>query len=241
MPRLTQARAIPATSMDLPTFEPAPWIMIALVIAVPFANFIGAQGARGKTMNTPAHLIFGLTAFGKAGRPAVTAAALAGALIPDLSLYLMAGWHLLVLGTSPDVVFGQLYFSDTWQSIFRIDNSIILWGIALAIGGMMRSPVVIALCGAALLHLGLDFLFHNDDGRAHFWPLSNWIFQSPVSYWDPDHYGNLVGALEVALSLLCCGILWRRFQRLLMRGLIVALGAMEFAPFILFAIMFAGP
>ena len=104
-------------------------------------------------MNTPAHLIFGLTAFGKAGRPAVTGAALAGALIPDLSLYLMAGWHLQVLGTSPEVVFGQLYFSDAWQSIFRIDNSMILWGIALVMGIMWRSPVMCALCGAGLLGL----------------------------------------------------------------------------------------
>jgi hypothetical protein len=192
-------------------------------------------------MNTPAHLIFGLTAFAKAGRPAVIGAALAGALIPDLSLYLMAGWHLQVLGTPPNVVFGQLYFSDAWQSIFRIDNSIILWGIAFALGALYRSPVVIALCGAALLHLGFDFLLHNDDGRAHFWPLSNWVFQSPVSYWDPDHYGTIVGALEVAASLLCCALLWRRFTGRWMRGLIVVLGLTEFAPFIMFAMMFGGP
>lgn len=57
-------------------------------------------------MNTPAHLIFGLVAFGKPGAPKVTAAALAGALIPDLSLYLMAGWHLIVLQTDPNIVFG---------------------------------------------------------------------------------------------------------------------------------------
>ena len=81
-------------------------------------------------MNTPAHLIFGLAAFGKREKAAVTAAALAGALIPDLSLYLLSGWHLLILGTSPDVVFGQLYFSDGWQSLFRIDNSMILWAVS---------------------------------------------------------------------------------------------------------------
>jgi hypothetical protein len=190
-------------------------------------------------MNTPAHLIFGLTAFGKPGRPAIVAAALAGSLIPDLSLYVLSAWHLLVLGTTPEVVFGQLYFSDGWQSIFRIDNSFILWSIMLALGAMTRSPLMIALCGAALLHLGFDFLLHNDDGRAHFWPLSNWVFQSPVSYWDPDHYGNIAGMVEIILSLLCCVILWRRFAGRGMRGLIVVLGAIEFAPVILFTIMFA--
>lgn len=191
-------------------------------------------------MNTPAHLIFGMTAFGKAGRPAVTGAALAGATIPDLSLYLMAGWHLQVLGTPPRVVFGELYFSEAWQSIFRIDNSMILWGIALVLGLMWRSPVVIALCGAALLHLGLDFLLHHDDGRAHFWPVTNWIFESPVSYWDGNHYGNIVGPIEVLLSLMCCVILWRRFTGTGLRVLIVALGLMEFAPVVAFTIMFAG-
>lgn len=191
-------------------------------------------------MNTPAHLIFGMTAFGKAGRPAVTGAALAGAMIPDLSLYLMAGWHLQVLGTPPAVVFGQLYFSDAWQSIFRIDNSMVLWGIALVLGVMWRAPVVIALCGAAMLHLGFDFLLHHDDGRAHFWPITNWIFASPVSYWDGSHYGNIVGPLEIMASLLCCAVLLRRFAGVGMRVLIVTLGLVEFAPVIVFSIMFAG-
>ena len=191
-------------------------------------------------MNTPAHLIFGLTAFGKPGRPAVTAAALAGALIPDLSLYLMAGAHLFLLGTDPQVVFGQLYFSDAWQSVFRIDNSIILWGIGLAVALMARSAIGIALCGAALLHLGLDFPLHHDDGRAHFWPLTNWIFQSPVSYWDPAHHGRVVGAVEVALALACCAILWRRFRHWAMRGLAVILGALELAPIVIWALMFGG-
>jgi hypothetical protein len=138
------------------------------------------------------------------------------------------------------VVFGQLYFADAWQGIFRIDNSMILWGIALVIGLMWRSPVMIALCGAALLHLGLDFLLHHDDGRAHFWPVTNWIFESPVSYWDRNHYGNIIGPLEILASLLCCAVLWRRFTGRWMRVLIAVLGVLEFAPVVIFTIMFAG-
>jgi hypothetical protein len=161
-------------------------------------------------------------------------------MIPDLSLYLMAGWHLLVLSTAPEVVFGQLYFSNAWQSIFRIDNSMILWGIALVVGIMWRAPVMIALAGPALLHLGLDLLLHHDDGRAHFWPISNWIFQSPISYWDGNHYGHIVGSLEVLVSLLCCAVLWCRYVGRWMRGLIALLGLLEFAPVFVFTIMFAG-
>jgi len=189
-------------------------------------------------MNTPAHLILGLTAFGKAGRPAVTGAALVGALLPDASLYLLAGTHLFVLGTEPDVVFGQLYFSDSWQTIFSIDNSIILWGIALIIGLLLKAPVLFACSGAAMLHLVLDFALHHDDGRAHFWPISDWIFQSPVSYWDPAHYGGVVAPIELVIALACCVLLWRRYASRWMRALIASLAAAQTLPVIAWVFFF---
>lgn len=191
-------------------------------------------------MNTPAHLIFGLAAFGKPDAPKVNAAALAGGLLPDLSLYLLAGTHLAILGTDPEVVFGQLYYSDAWQSIFRIDNSAVLWGIGLAFALALRSAWAVAFCGAALLHIGLDLPFHVDDGRAHFWPITNWIFESPVSYWDPNHYGDIVGSLEIGVALALCILMWKRYRSTLMRALIGLLAVMEALPAILFAIMFAG-
>jgi hypothetical protein len=190
-------------------------------------------------MNTPAHLIFGLAAFGNPNKRAVTAAALAGAFIPDFSLYALAGWELLVQGTDPQIVFGQMYYSESWQAIFRIDNSFILWGVLLVIGLMARSGVVIALCGAALIHLALDFPLHNDDARAHFWPLTNWKFISPVSYWDPKYYGHIVGPIEVAMVLGASIYAWRRFKTRTMRALILVLAIIEAAPLILFRLMFS--
>ena len=191
-------------------------------------------------MNTPAHMILSLSVFGKADAPKVTAAALAGALIPDLSLYLLSTWHLFVLGTSPQVVFDELYFSQMWQSIFRIDNSFILWGIGLGLALALRSAVGVALCGAALLHLGLDFPLHNDDGRAHFWPISNWVFQSPVSYWDPDHHARIVAPIEMIVSMVLCVVLWRRFAGWMMRGLIVLLGIAQALPGLMWLLIFSG-
>lgn len=190
-------------------------------------------------MNTPAHLIFGLTAFGRADAPRVTAAAMAGGIIPDLSLYVMAGYHLQILGTSPEVVFRDLYFSDAWQAVFRVDNSFVLWGIALGLALMLRSRVAIALTGAALLHLALDFPVHHDDGRAHFWPVSDWIFASPVSYWDVNHYGRWVGAAEIIAALACCVILWRRFHGVVMRAIIAVLALAQAVPVFFWAFVFA--
>lgn len=178
-------------------------------------------------MYTPTHLIFGVAAFGRADARHVTAAALCGALIPDLSLYLLAGTHLLILGTDPQVVFGQMYYSDAWQSIFRIDNSFVVWGVVLGLGVALRRAWMIALAGAALLHIGLDFPFHHDDGRAHFWPISTWVFESPVSYWDPAHYGSILTPLELLASWAACIWLWLRFNGRAMRGLIVLFALLQ--------------
>lgn len=189
-------------------------------------------------MNTPAHLIFGAAAFARPDRPAVTAAALFGAILPDLSLYLMTGWSLFVMAIPPEVVFGRLYFSDAWQAVFAVDNSIPLWGLALAAGLAVRSPVAIAFAGAGLLHLCFDLPLHNDDARRHFWPLTDWVFHSPFSYWDRDHHGGLIGMLEIAACVALTLVLWRRFRSWPARVAVAALLALEAAPGLLWWMMF---
>jgi len=190
-----------------------------------------------KDLNTPAHLILGAAAFGRPGAIAVTAAAVLGSLAPDLSLYLMAGWSLIVQDVPARIVFGERYFSDDWQRIFAIDNSFIIWGVLLAIALQLRSGPAIALTGAALLHLALDFPLHHDDARRHFWPLSNWVFQSPVSYWDRNHYGEIVGPAEIARSLAACIWLWTRHRFWAARALVAAAALSQLAPGIMWALM----
>lgn len=164
-------------------------------------------------MNTPAHLIFGAAAFGRPGDRAVTVAALAGALAPDLSLYLLGGWALFIQQIPPQVVFNELYFSPVWQQIFAIDNSFPLWGMIFALGYWSRKPWVTAFAGAALLHLALDFPLHHDDGRPHFWPFTDWVFESPISYWDSARNAGVIAPLEGLACLALVVLLWRRFTR----------------------------
>ena len=187
-------------------------------------------------MMSQSHLIFGLAAFGKPENAKVTGAALLGSFIPDFSLYAMAGWHLLVLGTSPDIVFGELYFSQEWHSVFRIDNSIILWGIGFGLALMLRSKVAIALTGAALLHLFLDFPLHHDDGRAHFWPITTWIFESPVSYWDRAHFGHIVSPIELAGSLAASVYVIKKFPGAKIRTFVVVIALIQTSLFVSFLI-----
>jgi len=156
-------------------------------------------------MNTPAHLLIGAALFSKRDNTRLLTGALLGGLLPDASLYLMAGVALFILGISPDVVFNDLYFSDSWQLVFSIDNSFLIWTMALAAAYYYKSPFFIALASAALVHLVCDFALHNDDARAHFWPLSGWRFESPLSYWDSKHHARIVAPLEgviVAMALL---------------------------------------
>jgi len=190
-------------------------------------------------MNTPAHLIFGLTAFGKVGKPSTVLAALAGAALPDVSLYVLSGVSIFIMGISPQTVFRELYFSDTWQQIFAIDNSFVLWGIALGFAIWSRHAWAIALTGAAMLHLALDFPVHMEDARAHFWPLTDWKYFSPVSYWDNSHYGGIIGGVEMAASAICCVILWRRFIEVWIKAAVALLFVLELAPVFFWAFMFA--
>ncbi|KIN73254.1 hypothetical protein [Sulfitobacter guttiformis] len=159
-------------------------------------------------MNTPAHLLIGAAAMGKRGQPAVIWAAVAGALTPDVSLYVLAAGALYVLGTPPDIVFNQLYFSDAWQAIFAVDNSFIVWGALFGIACWRRRAWAVAFAGAGLIHLALDFPLHHDDGRAHFWPISSWVFESPLSYWDHGHGAAWIAPLEGALAAAAAVRLW---------------------------------
>ncbi|MDA7966387.1 MAG: cobalamin biosynthesis protein CobQ, partial [Ruegeria sp.] len=85
-------------------------------------------------MNTPAHLLIGAAVFARPAKGRILAAALVGSLLPDLSLYVMAGVSLFILNIPEQVVFDQLYFSPAWQTVFAIDNSFFLWGLVLGLG-----------------------------------------------------------------------------------------------------------
>lgn len=185
-------------------------------------------------MNTPTHLIMAAALFAKPEQRKVTAAALIGGFIPDLSLYFMFFWHQFVLGTPTKIIFDELYFSDFWQQIFAIDNSFIIWSILLGLAIWSKSKWMIALAGAAFIHLLFDFPLHVDDARAHFWPVTMWKFESPLSYWDSNHHGNIVSVLEILLVCVMLGILWRRFETLFPRIVIAIAAVITVVPFVVF-------
>lgn len=178
-------------------------------------------------MNTPAHLIFGITAFGRAGKRWTTTAAFLGSLAPDLSLYAMVGWSIYVKGVPPRTVFREYYYSPEWQQVFAVDNSFVLWGLLLVIALWLKRAWLVAFTGAGLLHLCLDFPVHNHDARMHFWPLTDWVFVSPVSYWDTRHFAGIIQPMELIAAMICCVILFWRFKKISSRASIAILAGCE--------------
>ena len=194
-------------------------------------------------VNTQTHLLLSAALFATPGRPLRNAAALAGGLVPDLSIFVMYGWGKLN-SVSERVIFREWYFEPVWQEAGAITNS---WPIYLGIGmaavgmgGNLGSPqpaadhdstvlrwrlvasaaLVFAL--AAALHVATDMPVHVNDGRPAFWPFSDWIFRAPVSYWDTRYYGSVIAFLELVLALGLCGLLWRRFRTWVPRAALVA-------------------
>lgn len=163
-------------------------------------------------MQTPTHLLLAASLFAQRDKKVRNTAVLSGAFLPDASLYFMVFLNGVIRDFPMERVFGYSYFHPFWQRVFAIDNSFFVWFACLIAFALLRNAIGLVFAASGLLHLALDFPLHHDDGRAHFWPVSDWIFESPVSYWDRGAYGWLVAPLELVLGVLLIAVLFRRFK-----------------------------
>ena len=184
-------------------------------------------------MNTPSHMLIGAAVFAQPMAPGVMLAALAGGLVPDIPMFVMVLWSTRVLGIPEHEVFGQLYFSEGWQAVFAVDHGFLVWGALLGLAIWRGHAILRAFAGSGGLHALADFLTHNDDARRQLWPLTDWVFRSPVSYWDARFYGNVFAGFELALVILLSALLLRRLRSRWERLLILAIAAPVAVPFLL--------
>jgi len=174
-------------------------------------------------MMTPTHLLIAGAVLTRRHRPAENAAVLAGALIPDLSIYVLYGWSKLIAGISSRTVWSQLYWQEPWQTLSAISNSLPLYAALLLAAWTIGLRWLILLAAAALIHLAFDLPFHASDAHMHFWPISDIRIVSPLSYWDSRHYGDIVRFGELALALVSLTIIWRRFDALWVKAAMAVL------------------
>jgi membrane-bound metal-dependent hydrolase YbcI (DUF457 family) len=173
-------------------------------------------------MNTPTHMLIGAAVFARPVVPATLVAAMLGGLAPDVPMFALVLSSTRLAGIPQHEVFGTLFYSDSWQAVFAVDHSFFVWGLLLAFGHWRRHLILTAFVGAGFLHAAIDFVTHHDDARRQLWPVSDWVFRSPVSYWDPNYYGGIIGVFEVglagALTVLLCLRLRQWRERLLVLG-----------------------
>ncbi|PZD74333.1 hypothetical protein C1752_01259 [Acaryochloris thomasi RCC1774] len=182
-------------------------------------------------MNTPAHIVINLLCLGRSGqglKPIVT-----GALLPDapmLVFYLVEKLR----GTSEQDIWRHAYYQPHWQNFIDIFNSIPLVVLGMAIMVAAGSVTGLILGASMLLHLLEDLPVHHDDAHRHFFPLSNWRFESPISYWDSNHYGGIVSALEIVAVIVGCIFLWRIYRTWGARLMLGTIGLL-YASFFIYA------
>ena len=183
-------------------------------------------------MNTPTHIMLSIALLTRDGRkvpdhrcdtPATTSdlgenglrqsylvPAIVGAIIPDAAMFVFypieKGW----IGSTEQEIWNTRYFLPAWQDLFDVFNSFPLVIIGLLLASCLGRPGWIVLFASVLLHLVCDLPLHHDDGHRHFWPLLQWRFESPVSYWDPRHFGKIAGSLELLLFVACYDVSLRK-------------------------------
>jgi len=171
-------------------------------------------------VNTPAHLLVNLAAWSGlaarvpgAERAEVARWVAAGALLPDLPMFGFYAWQRIVRDASEHAIWRSAYFEEDWQLLFDAFNSIPLFGALGVAALVLRRAAPAWLCASALLHCLCDAFVHRDDGHRHLWPLADWRFLSPVSYWDPAHHGALGAGVETLLVAVAAAALWGRAGR----------------------------
>ena len=188
-------------------------------------------------MNTPTHTLLALALLSKKGSKKRNWAVFAGSLIPDAAIYIWAPYQHFVNGVSGQTMWRELYFQEPMQNLIAYFNSIPIYGALAAIGYVIRDKTwgkfLLFFGLAALVHMATDLPVHNHDAYRHFWPLSDWRFISPFSYYEYDHHASIVGLIEAAIALISIMVLWRRFPKFWVK---IVLGLM-FSFYVIFPIV----
>ncbi len=151
---------------------------------------------------------------------------LLGAVLPDLPTYVFFFFNTFILGYSQQLMWDVLYFDSVWTPIITLSHSLLFWPLLLLLGYTFKKNWLRWLSASALVHITLDFFVHAEDAYRHFWPFSNWTFNSPISYWNPAYYGQTVGLIDTIVVLALLAWLFTQYKTIKIRSLIglLALG-----------------
>lgn len=195
-----------------------------------------------RNVNTPTHVILSVATLtrpsdGDSSGPTFVVPAVLGAFVPDAAMFVFYAVEKFLFGNSERDIWTTRYYLPPWQDFFDLFNSIPVVAVAMLIAWRFRKTGWLVFFASMLLHIVCDFPLHHDDGHRHFWPLSGWRFQSPVSYWDPNHFGIYAGMGELALFIGCCIAALRIHRRFSIRVAIMLLAILHLG-FMVFALIY---
>lgn len=172
-------------------------------------------------MITPSHAILNLFFLGRQNLPQANLPIFLGAILPDLPIFVMYGWAKLIARIPDSTIWKETYYEPFWQNIVAIGHSIPLALLGWAIAYKLNWKMMQVFCISLVLHSLLDLPVHNDDAHRHFFPFSNYRFISPISYWDPNHYGGIVSFVERLLVLLASFPVFNLIQSWFGKGFLI--------------------
>jgi hypothetical protein len=171
-------------------------------------------------VNPPSHLLVNAALRKRAGNAGIEiprGAFLLGALLPDLPLTILwIGTFIYMRYLQGDQTFtlmdqrlDQLYFTDPlWIAGHNtLHSPLILLSALFVLRRFRNAPGARGrwwfwFAAGCLVHTLLDIPTHVNDGPLLLFPL-DWStrFQSPISYWDPRHYGREFAIFELLLDI----------------------------------------
>ncbi len=152
-------------------------------------------------MNTPSHYILNLAFLSKTIAPKENVAITIGAILPDVPIFIFYFVAKFIYKLPENKIWSQAYYEPFWQNIIAFTHSFPVAIIGLIISMYFGWKSMSVFFISMICHSLLDIPFHNDDAHRHFFPFTDYRFISPLSYWDPNHYGKLVGFFELSLVL----------------------------------------
>ena len=174
-------------------------------------------------MNTPSHYVINLALLGNTVAPNANIALTLGAIMPDAPIfifYFVAKW---IYKMPEQKIWSEAYFSPPVQFWVSLGHSfpVAIAGLLLSIYFQWR--LGIAFFASMIGHSLLDIPVHNDDAHRHFFPLTDYKFISPLSYWDVNHHARIVAGFELAFVAIATpfalGLLKNKFTQ----GLVLAI------------------
>jgi hypothetical protein len=189
-------------------------------------------------MNTQAHAIINVALLNRKDKPHLRRYMLLGALIPDLPMFVFFVVETFGFRHPQQQIWSERYFLTQWQNLFDIFNAVPLALIVLGVGYWFKSDAVMFCCWSILLHCGVDFFLHHDDAHRHFFPFLQFRFRSPISYWDPSHYGRIASLVEIVATILASIFLFPHLQSRITRSILFAVNFLSVLVYVGSAIFF---